>query len=345
VITWDVLRARTPSPRNPWNAGTLEWLIEMPGENWGVRSIPEISSRYPLWDQPNLMRDVDEGRFFLPDAEEGKREMLITSIIDARPVQCLRVPGPTFITLAAAVFTGGIFIFSTFHWWWSAVASGVAAVGAIMIWLWTGTAIIPEKPEKAIGLGVTLPLYASGSASVGWWAMFITMLGDMTAFLGLVFGYFFYWTARRDFLDVVEGPGVRWPAAALALGVVAWLLTLWSRRANRRDRGAMFQLTCGAAVLFALGSSAALIAAPLVTELHPERDAYAAMVWVLVIWTAAHLLAGALMDGYCMARRAAGRLSARHDIDIATVSLYWHFAAITLLITVGVIAGFPAAAS
>ena len=74
VIFWDFVRPKKQQPyseRNPWRAGTLEWLQEMPGKPWGIRSIPEIDSRYPLWDQPNLMRDVDEGRFYLPDAEEG----------------------------------------------------------------------------------------------------------------------------------------------------------------------------------------------------------------------------------------------------------------------------------
>ena len=83
VIFWDVVRPKGKepyAPRNPWNAGTLEWLQEMPGKPWGIRSIPEIDSRYPLWDQPNFVRDVDEGRFYLPDAEELKRETLVTSV-------------------------------------------------------------------------------------------------------------------------------------------------------------------------------------------------------------------------------------------------------------------------
>src|SRR3546814_11312181 len=80
-----------------------------------------------------------------------------------------------------------------------AVASGLLGVAAILAWLWVGTAEIPEKAEKAVGLGLTLPLYASGPAGVGWWAMFITLLGDATAFAGLVFGYFFFWTIHDDF--------------------------------------------------------------------------------------------------------------------------------------------------
>jgi cytochrome c oxidase subunit I+III len=96
VFVWDVFRPKGKQPlaaRNPWGAGTLEWLADMPGKPWGVRSIPEIDSRYPLWDQPHVMRDVDQGRFYLPDAEEGKRETLVTSTIDAQPLQCLRVAG------------------------------------------------------------------------------------------------------------------------------------------------------------------------------------------------------------------------------------------------------------
>ena len=65
IFIWDVVRPKRRQPysaRNPWNAGTLEWLSEMPGKPWGVRSIPEIDGRYPLWEQPNVMRDVDQGR-------------------------------------------------------------------------------------------------------------------------------------------------------------------------------------------------------------------------------------------------------------------------------------------
>src|SRR5687768_2405863 len=123
VVVWDIVRPKRKQPyseRNPWNAGTIEWLAEMPSKPWGVRSIPEIDGRYPLWQQPNFMRDVDEGRFYLPDAEEGKRETLVTTIIDAQPIQCLRVSGPSFVAFWAAMFTGGIFIFSTFHLWWPA---------------------------------------------------------------------------------------------------------------------------------------------------------------------------------------------------------------------------------
>src|SRR5690606_7680879 len=195
---WTAFR-RDHSKRDPWGAGTLEWLTDMPSRPWGLRSIPVVHSRYPLWDQPGLMRDVDEGRFYLADAPEGRRETLITSPVDAMPEQCLRVPGPTFVTFWAAVCTGGAFIFPVFSEYVAAGISAVLGRVTILVWLWTGTAEVPEKPAKDVGLALRLPLYSSGQASVGWWAMFITMIGDMTAFASLVFGYFFFWTVHEDF--------------------------------------------------------------------------------------------------------------------------------------------------
>jgi cytochrome c oxidase subunit I+III len=47
------------------------------------------------------------------------------------------------------------------------------------------------------------------------------------------------------------------------------------------------------------------------------------------------------MQAYCVARRMARRMTAQHDMDIVNVALYWHFVALTVALTVAVIAGFP----
>jgi cytochrome c oxidase subunit I+III len=345
VICVDVVRPRRESaypPRNPWNAGTLEWVQEMPGKPWGIRSIPQIESRYPLWDQPNLLRDIDEGRFYLPDAEEGRRETLVTTVIDAVPVQCQRLPGPSFEPLIGALALGGFFIFGTYHFWLLAMASLVVAIGVIWHWLWTATAEHPEKERKDIGLGVSLPLYVSGSASVSWWAVFITMLADTTAFVSLVFGYFFFWTIHDDFPpDPDAGPRVEWIVIGAGLLLAAWALTWLARRANGADRSTPVYLALGGAIACSAGGSAALLAGPWLAGLDPTVHSYPATVWLLVVWTALHALVGILMLAFCIAARARGRLTARRDLDIHNVTLYWHFVALTVAITALVVAGFP----
>ncbi len=345
VFVLDVVYSRfwrPIAPRNPWNSGTLEWSYQIPSKPWGIRSIPEIDGRYPIWDQPNLLRDIDRGRFYLADAEEGLRETLVTSTIDATPIQCLRVPGPTFLTLWAAAFTGGAFIFSTFYMFVAAGLSSVAAVVTILIWLWTGTAPIPEREEKNVGLGLSLPIYVSGSQSVGWWAMFITMLADVTAFISLVFGYFFYWTVHQNFPpDNIQGPGVTWPATAAILLSTAWILTCCAHSWNRKDQVRLFYGGLVAAVFFSVAGVFALLAGPWFHAMDPTEHVYPAIVWALVGWTAVHVCLGVIMQCYCIARRAFAKMTPRYDADIVNVTLFWHFLGLTFLIACSVVAGFP----
>ena len=96
VVVDVMLQPKHRKPRgeqNPWNAGTLEWISE-PEENWGVRSIPR--HREPLsavGPEGSRCARSTHGAWYLPDAKEGRRETLVTSVLDAEPVQCLRVGG------------------------------------------------------------------------------------------------------------------------------------------------------------------------------------------------------------------------------------------------------------
>ncbi len=314
----------------------------MPGEQWGVRTIPEIDARYPLWQQPDFVRDYDEGRFYLPDAAETRREMLVTSTLDAVPQQCLRLPGPSFITLVAALCVGGIFIFSTFKlYWWAAVCIA-SSLGVILTWLWTGTGEIPEKDDKDIGLGARVPLYLRGRDSVGWWAMLITMLALFTAFVSLVFGYVFYWTLDARFLAAsAGGPGVAASLGAVALVGASWALTLLARRWNAGNRVPAFYAALVAATALAVVGVAALVGTVTASSLDPTTTAYAATVWLLVVWAAVHVALGAVMQAYCLARRLAGRMTAAHDLDLCNVTLYWHFTLVTVAAAMLVVAGGP----
>ncbi|KQZ54189.1 cytochrome c oxidase subunit I [Ensifer sp. Root558] len=345
IVVWDVLRPKHREPRaeqNPWNAGTLEWVSE-PEENWGVRSVPFVSSRYPLWDQPTLAREISEGRWYLPDAKEGRREGLVTSVLDARPEQVLRVGGTSKVTILSAFSLGAVFIALTFKWWVAGAVAAFTCFCAILYWLWTGTGEIPEKPHKDVGVGLALPLYASGPSSVGWWAMFITMVGDSTAFASLIFGYFFYWTIHEDFTAGSAGPGMMWPLVSAALFVFAWLATLAARHFNALARTAFARAALIVALALTVVASAAGIAGPWLHAMNPTAHVYPAIVWVLVCWTVVHACVGAVMLAYCLARSLAGRLTKTHDMDLRNVALYWHFLAITALITFFVIGLFPEA--
>ena len=339
----DLLRPRGKQPyaeRNLWNAGTLEWAHNVPEENWGSRAVPYISSRYPLWDQKDIVERMDKGHFYLHDAPDGKRETLITTVLDARPIQCLRVSGPAWITILAAVFTGGAFIFPTFHWYPPAILCGGAAIACVIYWLWTGTAQVPDKKMRDVGLTLELPVYASGPASVGWWGVWITMLGDATAFASLIFGYFFYWTAKPDF----PPPGTEHALAVpLLMGaaalVLSWAATLGARIVNGQGRVAAARALLVAAPLLAVAGSVLFCLSVVSSGLEPKSHVYPAIIWAVMVWTVVHTGAGVIMQCYCLAGSLFGKLTPDHDADIWNVTLFWHFVCLTVVVaglTIGV---------
>ena len=335
VFAWDIVRPKKDQPqieRNPWGGGTLEWSHEVPETKWGVRSIPHITSRYPLWDQPKLVERMDAGRYYLPDAEEGLRETIVTSVIDARPIQVQRVTGPAYVTIWAAVFTGGAFILPTFHIYGPAIVSAAFAVVCILYWLWTSTARPPEKDMKDVGLGLSLPTYAAGPQAVGWWAVWITMLGDSTAFASLVFGVFFYWTSNTAF----PPPGAEHAsgylvALATAAFAASWALTRGARSLNRARRVGLARGALALAPVLTLAGMGGFVLS--VMDLDPTAHVYPAMMWALMVWVVAHGLLATIMQLYCLAGSLFGKLTPRYDADLWNVTLFWHFMGLTALVT------------
>ena len=123
--------------------------------------------------------------------------------------------------------------------------------------------------------------------------------------------------------------------------LAAWVLTILARRWNRAGRRGGFYGALALAVLLAGGGGWALVHALRSAGLEPTEHVYPAIAWAMVLWVLVHVGAGVIMQLYCVARAAAGRLTPKHDIDIANVTLYWHFVAITVAVTVAVIAAFP----
>ncbi len=330
--------------RNPWNAGTLEWMMEIPPKEWGARSVPIVTTRYPLWQQENFLEDVDRGRFLIPDAPTLRRETVITSVVDATPQQVHRLPGPSWWPLLSAVATGGAFLAATFHRWWVAAAFAVAAGALLLCWTWM-TAEKPERDRETIdaGCGYVLPSYVSGPRSVGWWAMFILILGDGTLFASLVYAYFYFWTIAPEWPPIPFLAGGTLPALAAPALLAASGLIRWSVAALERGRTGRFKL----AVWFGMAALAAFGALQLVwlfdTGLQPVEHAYAATVWTIALYHLLHVALALVMGLYVLARFWARRLEPGYDIDLRNAALFWHFTVLMGLVTLAVINLFPLA--
>jgi cytochrome c oxidase subunit I+III len=214
---------------NVYGGGTLEWL---PTGLYSTRSIPVVRSREPLWDQPDLARDVEEGRYLLPGTATGLRETIITSPLRAEPQYLQIMPGPSAWPLLGALFTAGFFLLLTVQAYTPAVISGILAVPAIMRWLWETDRPVAEA-EVDVGGGIRLPTYATGPGTHGWWATVMLLVVVAMVFLMTVFGFLFVLGVHPQYWADYGGEG--WALPIVALYGAAAGLTLLGRSLLRRE--------------------------------------------------------------------------------------------------------------
>jgi cytochrome c oxidase subunit I+III len=323
---------------DPWKAATLEWL---PAREYGVRSIPQVISGEPLWDQPELPKEVESGRHWLPGAAFGGRETLVTSPVKAQLRHFLPLPTDGWSPLIAAAGTAGFFLLLTVHWVVPAFAFGALAIGATLVWLW-GLDELPPESTVLVADAVRLPVGASGRASHSWWAMIVLLCVDLSVFASLAFAHVH--VAMR--LDVCPPAGAALPAARWMLASCGLLLlgsasVLWAQR----RLGMRSQARLGIVVLLAIASVGAAFvlswAGHAEAGLSPRAQAWSATVAALVAWQGLHALVLVLMGGYVLARSWSGKLAPKARATLDNTALLWHYATVQGLVAAALVQGLP----
>jgi cytochrome c oxidase subunit I+III len=310
---------------NVWNAGTLEWL---PNGNYSNRSVPIVTSREPLWDQPGLAEAVEAGAHWLPNAPTGGRETLVTSPIEARPQYVLQMPGPGWSHVLAAVFTAACFLMLTVKWVTPALAAGALAVVCCLVWVWRLDPG-PGKGPVEVGGGLRLPIYASGPQSHGWWAMVVLMLVGAALYLSYFFSYLYLWTVSPEVWAPAHAalPAPGWPlgngALLLAGGCLWWL----AGRSLPEPGGRPW-----IALALLLGGTLTLIAAAGVelwshwaVGVRPAASSYGAMVFMGSALNGQVVAAISIMALFTAVRLATGRTDrVRRNVFDHTALLAWY---------------------
>src|SRR6201747_1615378 len=117
-----------PSGDNPWNAPTLEWATSSPPPSYNFAYIPVVSSASPLWDDADTLQVATGLR-------TDRRELVVSSVAEARPEARESSPGNSIWPLVAALATTLMLISSIFSPWavvWGSVPIAIALIG----WFW-----------------------------------------------------------------------------------------------------------------------------------------------------------------------------------------------------------------
>ncbi len=125
VWSW---KAGAVAGSNPWGAGTLEWDTASPPRPYNALHIPVVGSREPLWT-----RTDDEP--IVIGLKHQKREVLITTVLDAEPQTKQTHPGPTITPLLAALATG-VFFISLMFTPWGFVVGAILLLPTLIAWGW-----------------------------------------------------------------------------------------------------------------------------------------------------------------------------------------------------------------
>ncbi len=301
---------------NVYGGGTLEWL---PSGLYSTRSIPLVTSRQPLWEDLNLARNVEEGRYFLPRSATGLRETLMTSPVFATPQQLLILPGPSVWPITAAVFTSGFFLLLTIQAAVLATISGVLAIIAIIIWLWETDRPVALKAAD-IGGGIMVPTHVSGVMNHGVWATITLLFVFGMIFAMAIFSLFFLWTNQPKFW--MDPPAFTASFWVFVLGVASLTLSLSAKSLLLRMQNA--NLTAGAlslAAILAIGAQYADYTGWQAVGLQPEASGQGGIVYAIMAHQASLLLVCLVMAAYAMARAFAGLITKPASVLIDICSL------------------------
>lgn len=133
---WSYFRGRAAGP-NPWGGATLEWAAPSPPPQHNFDAMPVVDSLTPLWTQKRELA-------VMTGLAVDRREVLVTSVVEATPEYRQKSPPPSIAPLLAAIAVTILFVGSIFTPWalvWGAVP---VAIG-LTLWFW------PQRERSTTG--------------------------------------------------------------------------------------------------------------------------------------------------------------------------------------------------
>jgi cytochrome c oxidase subunit 1 len=122
---------------DPWGGATLEWATASPPEPFNFEQVPAVDSLTPLWTEGGALPVMD-------GLSLDRREVLVTTLVEAEPSYRQRSPEPSIAPLLAALTVWALFVGSIFTPWalvWGAIPMAVA----MSLWFW------PKRPRARLG--------------------------------------------------------------------------------------------------------------------------------------------------------------------------------------------------
>src|SRR5688572_6631141 len=103
---------------NPWGAGTLEWTIPSPPPEYNFATLPQVTSRYPLWEGSEV--DAESARI---NSQEGKTPEQLGIVLPYPTIKPLIVAGAMVLmfcglitSLALTFIMAAVMVVALYSW-------------------------------------------------------------------------------------------------------------------------------------------------------------------------------------------------------------------------------------
>lgn len=338
-------RSGEPIGTNPWEADSLEWYSDSPPIPHNFSVLPIVHSRHPLWEQTELHQG-DERTKRLVEAlgrwPTTWRAALVTSTLEARPLEVFRVAGPSLWPFISAV--GLIIIFGSEIWSlrWLAGIGALIFIVSLVGWHWPTPVATSESDERSFAREHGILVRSFGSRTVARNGMILTLLVFGIGLASLLFSYFYL----RLESPAWPPPGIgdpQWvlPLIALALWVLSLIPSARATRAIHENRHRPLQDNLLVALLLAAAGTG-LLTFVLLTKDYTVSDHAYASVFILIEGFLVMLMLGGLglnLFVQYFARR--GEYSSDRYIAVENAGLYFTVIAVFGAIIVAVLYGVP----
>ncbi len=329
-IFWS--RRRGPAAgRDPWGGQTLEWSLESPPPPYTFLAPPLVQSREPLLaeiDHEAVPEDYRRARAALASAPETWRATLATDVVTGRPDAIHHLASPTMVPFITAIGTSVIFLGVLLKVYLVSIAGLVFTAGMLIKWLWPSESIMNKLISSDLPAISGLPIFTSGSRSVGWWGMMYLLGVLLTVYGVLLFSYFYL----RLFSETWPQDGIPLPDLPLmGTAVVVLLLSVGPVAFARRWLFSKPIAVVRAALLLAAAAGTAFLVMQVVELLSlsfsPQTNAYGTVFFVLHMVHAVLVAAGVIMLFVAMLRvsEQARRQETYLTLQLQVTSRYWYF--------------------
>jgi len=291
--------------RNPWGAATLEWAMPTPAPAYNFASLPHVTSRDPLHDDPQIAARIARGDGYLGDPARARRETLTVDPASGEPAYIVVFPRNTALPITMSFVTGFFFLGLLIKAYWLVPLAMIGVTACAVRWVW-GLGSRRIEGALPVGRDLHLPTASEIADPPGWWGSLFLLLANGTFFGSLLFGYAFLWTIAPN-----------WPPPAylqhdnlgLTLGALGVVLTPGGVRFAGR-----FGPAVSALGLIFLGAAAGFV---FLGVPDPSAHAFDATLWVFAGYLLFHAALALLMIAVASARTRAGFVTRAGDFAIA----------------------------